>query len=302
MEMADKKRMSQDVIRLQHAPEPQVAKQRPALFRALGKDEPPVSISIDGHQYERIEIYKHDSWAATALYEGSNGLAIAKFNRQQPIGFIPMRWLGHWLARHEATLLKRLQDLPNIPRVLGQVLVDGKPARHAVARGYILGHPMKSKEQLPPAFFDKLRSILRDVHARQIAYMDLHKRENIIVGDDGAPYLIDFQVSYILPSGWWTKFTLLPWMLRLFQQSDRYHCVKHFVRHSSQGAVEGEKAVNAARPWWINIHRCVAVPFRWLRRKLLVLVGIRQGKGRVETEAFAEDALRETSTQLPNAA
>lgn len=294
--------MNLDVIQLQHAPAPKLAKPRPALFRALGQAEPPASITIDGQRFDRIEIYKHDSWAATALYEGTSGLAIAKFNRQQPIGFIPMRWLGHWLARHEATLLKRLQDLPNIPRVLGQIHIDGRPARHAVARGYILGHPMKSNEQLPTRFFDKLRSILRDVHARQIAYMDLHKRENIIVGDDGSPYLIDFQVSYILPSGWWTKFTLLPWILRLFQQSDRYHCIKHFVRHSPEGAAEGEKAVKGARPWWINIHRCVAVPFRWLRRKLLVHVGIRQGKGRVETEAFAEDALREHKTQLPNAA
>jgi hypothetical protein len=293
--------MSQDVIPLAASSKP-TSRQRPALFRALGTAEPPAEITIDGHHYSRIEIYKHDSWAATALYEGVNGLAIAKFNRQQRIGFIPMRWLGHWLARHERVLLERLQDLPNIPRVLGSVVVDGEVARHAVARGYILGHPMKTNEKLPLTFFEKLRSILKQVHARRIAYMDLHKRENIIVGDDGSPYLIDFQVSYILPSGWWTNLTLLPWMLRLFQKSDRYHCVKHFVRHSLEGGREGERAVNAARPWWITIHRGIAVPVRWLRRKLLVLLGIRQGKGRVETEVFAEDALREPPSQLSNAA
>jgi hypothetical protein len=46
-------------------------------------------------------------------------------------------------------------------------------------------------------------------------------------------------------------------------------------------------------PWWIRVHRLVARPFRELRRRLLVRLGIRSGKGRVETEVFAEHALRD---------
>ncbi|HMO37277.1 MAG TPA: hypothetical protein PKA06_14660, partial [Gemmatales bacterium] len=188
------------------------------------------------------------------------------------------------------------------PRLLGSVYIDGKLACHAVARGYILGHPMKAQEQLPAAFFHKLHSILKQVHHRKIAYMDLHKRENVIVGMDGAPYLIDFQVSYMLPRGWWTRLTVLPILLKLFQQSDDYHCIKHYIRHSEEGKRTGEAAIHASRPWWIRLHRLVAVPFRWLRRRLLVLAGIRQGRGRVETEVFAEDALREPVKELPTAA
>lgn len=274
---------------------PAATRERPALFRALGRRQPPESIVVDGQRYSLSELYKHDSWAATALYEGEAGLVIAKFNRQQRIGFIPMGWLGRWLARHEATLLAHLQDLPNIPRLLGPVKVDGKVATNAVARGYIMGHPMRAKEMLPAAFFEKLRDILDDVHAQNIAYMDLHKRENVIVGDDGEPYLIDFQVSYILPRGWWTRLTPLPWLLRLFQQSDRYHTVKHYAKHCLAGQTEGKEKVQAARPFWIKLHRWIAVPFRETRRRLLVLLGIRKGKGRVETEAFAEDGLRDAA-------
>jgi hypothetical protein len=36
----------------------------------------------------------------------------------------------------------------------------------------------------------------------------------------------------------------------------------------------------------------VAVPFRSARRRLLVLLGIRKGRGRAETEHFPEDAVR----------
>jgi hypothetical protein len=270
-------------------------RERPALFRALGRRQPPETIMVDGKTFHLSELYKHDSWAATALYEGEGGLVIAKFNRQQRIGFIPMGWLGRWLARHEAALLARLQDLPNIPRLLGPVMVDGKVVQHAVARGYIMGHPMRAKELLPATFFEKLRDILDEVHAQDIAYMDLHKRENVIVGDDGDPYLIDFQVSYILPRGWWTRLTPLPWIMRLFQQSDRYHTVKHYAKHCLVGQNEGKAQIIAARPFWIKLHRFVAVPFRETRRRLLVLLGIRKGKGRVETEAFAEDGLREAA-------
>lgn len=274
---------------------------RPALLRALGKAEPPFEIIIDSHIYQRIEIYKHDSWAATSLYSGKNGLVIAKFNRQQRIGFISMRWLGYWLARHEAAVLSRLQDLTNIPRLLGPVYVDGKLAPNAVARAYIPGHPMRAKEVLNVSFFEELQSTLKNVHARQIAYMDLHKRENVIVGEDGRPYLIDFQVSFLIPTSWWAKLTPLPWLLKLFQRSDDYHCHKHLIKHSDLDPALAKKQLDQARPFWIKMHRWIAVPIRELRRKALVLFGVRRGKGRVETEAFAEDALRDP-VRMTNAA
>lgn len=277
------------------AQSPSQGRPRPALFRALGKSEPPGEITIDGQPYLLKQIYKHDSWAATALYEGHGRLITAKFNRQQRIGFIPMGWLGRWLARHEAALLHRLSDLPNMPRLLGHVMINGKRVRHAIARSYIAGHPMRSNEPLPVAFFNELQQAISEVHRRNIAYMDLHKRENVIVGDDGRPYLIDFQVSYILPRGWWTRLTLLPWILKLAQQSDDYHVVKHIIRHSQLDPDEARARIAAARPLWIKIHRWFAVPFRAFRRRLLVCFGIRKGKGRVESEAFAEDALRQAA-------
>jgi len=84
----------------------------------------------------------------------------------------------------------------------------------------------------------------------------------------------------------------LLWILRLAQKSDDYHVVKHIIRHSKIDPGEAKSRLAAARPLWIKVHRWIAVPFRELRRRLLVLFGIRQGKGRVETEVFAEDALR----------
>src|SRR5207248_3156450 len=105
---------------------------------------------VAGEPCRRVEIFKHDSWAATALYEGPSGQVVAKFNRTQPIFGLPMAWLGRWLARHEAAVLDRLAGLTNIPANAGPVTVNDWPQRTAVARRYVAGHPLRRGEQAGP--------------------------------------------------------------------------------------------------------------------------------------------------------
>jgi hypothetical protein len=49
------------------------------------------------------------------------------------------------------------------------------------------------------------------------------------------------------------------------------------------------------RPWWITAHRRVATPWRALRRKLLVVLGVRAAGGRASSELFPEQVYREAS-------
>jgi hypothetical protein len=129
------------------------------------------------------------------------------------------------------------------------------------------------------------------MHVRGIAYVDLHKRENIIVGDDGRPYLVDFQISFdatILRHRW------MPGLHAAFDQlclGDMYHLEKHVRRTDSAGYLPPEI------PLWLQFHRLIAVPFRQLRRRLLVARGIRTGRGSVASEVFAEDAVRRESAR-----
>ncbi len=200
-----------------------------------------------------------------------------------------MKWLGRRLARREIRILQRLADVPNVPRWSGFVCVDGRPLTHAVAHEFIPGHPLGKREQVPDNFFSLLRETLGEMHRRGMAYVDLHKRENILVGDDGQPYLFDFQISHaptdsLLGRSWLTQV-----ILRMLQRSDLYHIEKH-VLHCRPDQCGFQKAeLVAQRPWWIRLHRSIAVPFRSLRRRLLVLLGIRTGRGRVETEHEPED-------------
>jgi hypothetical protein len=265
---------------------------RPALFRALGAKEPPQHVEIDGQRFERVRVMKHDSWAATALYTGKAGLVVCKFNRIEPIGKLPMDWVGRILARREAALFRRLADVPGVPAALGAIHVAGKRQAHAVAHAYIPGHPLGEKEWVDDHFYPRLEQLLAELHRRDIAYVDLHKRENIIVGEDGKPYLIDFQISLALAPWFPANSLLTRTILKLFQQSDRYHFRKHFYRHRPDRFPGQSEADVVGRPWWIQAHRLIGAPLRTLRRRLLVTLQIRAGAGRAESEQFPEEGMR----------
>src|SRR5262245_25109919 len=167
-------------------PTDRAARPRPPLFRALGADDPPAEVTVNETAYTRTEIYKHDSWAATAVYTSASGTRIVcKFNRVQSVCGLPMDWLGRRLAEREERALARLADLPLFPRALGPVYSGGRRLRNALARSFIAGHPLGSAERVGPEFFPALRASLVAMHERGIAYVDLHKRENVIVGEDG---------------------------------------------------------------------------------------------------------------------
>jgi hypothetical protein len=259
-------------------------KDRPAYLRALGFNDPPAKLVIDGLEFERVQIFKHDSWAATSMYRAGGREIVCKLNRQSPMLLIPLAWLGRWLARREMGFLTKLHGVPGIPNAYAIKTSGGETLKNGVAHDYIPGQPMSLKAELPVDFFDKLDQLLAQLHARRIAYIDLHKQENVIVGDDGNPYLIDFQISLRLPMTWGFR--------RLFAilgESDRYHIRKHRW-HRTEFAM---RSTDVTRPWWIRAHRMITIPIRTLRRRFLVLIGVRKGKGYATTEAATEIGLRQ---------
>lgn len=267
-------------------------RQRPPLFRALGRSEPPQCIEVDGAAFQLHTVLKHDSWAATAIYSNGVRRVIGKFNRQQPILGIPAGAIGRWLARREASFLRRLAHTGQTPKVLGPVSAGGRKLSHACAREYIEGHPLGRYEAVNDRFFGSLHALLDEMHACGIAYVDLHKRENILVGDDGRPYLIDFQVCAAVPEFVHRRAPSLRRLLGPLYRMDRYHVAKHHqrLRPDQCGLSRGDVA--RQRPLWVRLHRWVAEPLRELRRRFLVALGIRKGVGKAHTELFAEDAIR----------
>ncbi|MDG3003856.1 hypothetical protein [Paludisphaera mucosa] len=263
---------------------------RPRWLRALGDDAPPQRLEVGGREHRLVEIFKHDSWAATAMYADSDGhRKVVKLHRKASAFGVPLGWIGLMTARREARMLRALADLPGIPELSGPVSRDGVLQRNGVARAYLEGHPLGDREAVDDRFFPALQTLLRAMHGRRIVYVDLHKRENVLVDAKGEPCLFDFQISVA-----WPRWLPLRPIFPILSGSDEYHLQKHWSRCRPDQCGFGEGGLTTRRPWWIRAHRLIARPLREMRRRLLVRIGVRTGRGRVESEQFAEHALRAT--------
>jgi predicted Ser/Thr protein kinase len=275
---------------------------RPAFLQALGRDAPPQEVTVDGVDYRRAEVFKHDSWAATALYVAASSDAavpkiVCKFNRKQSLLGLPAAWIGRRLARREAHFLQRLSDSSFVPRLLGTVVVNGRAMDNAVARAFVEGRTLGHCERVGDDFFVQLAAALRSVHARGIAYVDLHKHENVLVGRDGRPYLFDFQVAVDATFDFRLGVRLGRNVVRCMQRMDEFNFIKLHRRSRPDQCPISSDELASFRPWFINLHRLIAEPLRTARRRLLVLLGVRAGRGKVESERFVEIGLREASAK-----
>ncbi len=271
---------------------------RPAFLRALGQTEPPNRVFVAGGMYRLERVFKHDSWAATALYQceaaGPDGaeLLVCKFNRQESVFGLPLAWLGPVLAAREARFLARLAGTGRVP-VVERLVQDGhgRQLDHAVAHAFVAGEPLSKRAELQDAFFPSLEQLLAVMHADGLAYVDLHKMENVLVGSDGLPWLIDFQVSFALPRRQPWRALARP-LFNLLRSGDSYHLIKHWIRLRPDQCGLTPEDLDSYRPLWIRWHRRIGVPLRSLRRRLLTRLGVRDRSGHARSETFAEEALR----------
>lgn len=263
-------------------------RRRPAWLRALGNSEPPEQVVAAGVVYRRESVLKHDSWAATASYLSEHGhRAAIKFNRRQSFYGLPMGWIGRGLARRELGVLRQMAEVEGFPREVGPVLIDGRSWPNVAAHEWIEGHPFHAAEPADDEFFPRLRAMLAALHARGIAYVDLGKAENILVGDDGRPYLLDYQIHY--RRRWWD---LSGGVLRSLQATDLYHLHKHWSRARPDQLTPEELELDRYRPWVVRVAHRVQPHLRRFRRGILVRLGVRQGDGRARHELEPEEAVR----------
>jgi hypothetical protein len=235
---------------------------RPPAYalRALGRGNLPETIVAQGVTYRLTRTVKHDFWAATGFYLGDNGIkAVLKIGRVAPYAGIPLAWAGRFLCARELRFYRALADVENVPAVLGEVGKTG------FLHAYVEGKPLAKGDAVPDYFFPDLLALMRQIHARQIAYVDANKPENILLGDDGKPHLIDFQISWDLHElgNWFAN----RWWLRRLQDSDIYHVLKHKKRMRPDQTTDEERHRVETRGLLINLHRLLTKPYhKWRKR------------------------------------
>lgn len=121
---------------------------------------------------------------------------------KRPSGSLLTGWLRRWMLRREHAAYQRLQGIPGIPVCAGLgpdgelklEFVDGDSLRNA-------GYGLADK----PVFFNALRELVLSIHAAGVAHADMKRKDNILVGKDGQPWLIDFGSAVLADSrgeGW----------------------------------------------------------------------------------------------------
>lgn len=99
------------------------------------------------------------------------------------------RPFGKAFASHEYRILKKLSGLEGIPRVIS--LTDS-----TLEISFIDGAPIQTlPEPLPHETYFKLENLLNEIHKRKIVHLDLRHRKNILISENGDPFILDFESS-----------------------------------------------------------------------------------------------------------
>ena len=153
------------------------------------------------------------------------------------------RWLARRFARREARALACTAHLSGVPRLIG---FDGC----IVTRSWLSGTPMFQARPRQRAYYRDALGLLRRLHRCGIAHNDLAKEPNWLLGENGAPAVIDFQLASISRHR--------GRLFRMLAREDIRHLLKHKRTYCPEHLTRRQRQL-LARPAW---------PSRWSRRLL----------------------------------
>jgi Phosphotransferase enzyme family len=194
-----------------------------------------------------VRVLKRDSFGRVELLEHGGERAV---RRVACGGALPLStWIAGRLLARERRALAALAGLAGVPSqrhepewvraadAEGQV-----PSKtHVLVRGYLPGSALHQAEALPADFFEHLDCLVGELHARGVCHNDLHKEQNVVVGPDGRPGLIDFQLASVHPRAG-------P-IFRSRCRDDLRHVDKHRRRYLRAGRGPADAvSISSARP------------------------------------------------------
>jgi hypothetical protein len=101
--------------------------------------------------------------------------------------------LGRWLLRRESAAYRAAEGVEGLPRC------HGRAGPFALALDWIEARPLAEheREDVPPAVFSRLETIVESLHRRGVALADLHHRD-VLVGDGGDVWVVDLATACVL--------------------------------------------------------------------------------------------------------
>ena len=185
---------------------------------------------LDAHPEVEGEALGAGYQATTELYRTPLGDFVIKRARG------PFLWkrFGESGLRRERDIYERVRSVTGIPRCIG--LLDSK---HLVLE-HIPGDSYRRRQyelEDRPRFFDRLLKTIEDMHAAGVAHGDLKRKDNLLVGPDERPYLIDFGLAFATGSGRFFEKSFFEWV--------KQYDYNAWIKHKYQRSVEDISADDA---------------------------------------------------------
>ena len=224
----------------------------------------PTDWELNGKTYRLVQMLKHDTWAAVALVEREGTRYAFKVSRARGRFERLLQPLMNFISRHEYDVYAVCDGLAGIPPLAGRV------GRNAYLHEYVDGVTLDVNQNVTEGFFDELEAIVDEIHNRGVAYVDMAKRENIIVGEDGHPYLIDFQISLKQSHGRGPLAWLKNRLVKMFQREDIYHLAKNRDRILCAIVPGYQSQYTKRRTLFTTFHRIVLrKPYHLIKRRFV---------------------------------
>ncbi len=250
----------------------------------------PEQIQIDGRAFSFEKVLKDDFFSVNVLYRNGDGVRyVLKLSDFRFLFGVLLRPLAAAFSQREYAIYRRVADIEGIPALGPRFGRRGYLHRYVEGRSL---HELRKGEALPDDFFPRLGRIIAELHRRRVFYLDLNKRGNVILGDDGRPYLIDFQVSVFLKKRKGPGGRLTDRLFNLLIQEDLYHLYKH-KRHFQRHLMTPDE-LRLARKTRFNeaLDRFLGTPYRRVKRLLYP-------SGSNETVWYKWRKLKDQSKRMP---
>ena len=128
----------------------------------------------------------------TLLYEDDNNRYVIKV----PHGKGLARSFHRRMLRHEYEVYKKLGDFDGAPACYG--LIDNQ----YLVLEFIDGRTIRTKRPLDEDEFNaELFDYIKKMHAKNVAHMDLKRKDNLLVKTDESPCILDFGAAVIKKPG-----------------------------------------------------------------------------------------------------